>query len=728
MYDESAIIRGTNDKPVASQALADFFTGKAWFEGQLLIGYPIIGTPEGKHAIDAVWVTPDKGVVIFDLIEGNNPGDFDARQDDAANKLEARLKTHRELMKRRNLLINIHAISVAPGIADVGRFAKDGYHLANLDTLAQVIKSLEWPESDELVYRATLSAIQSISTIRSARTKRVVIKEDSRGAKLKRLEDAIATLDNLQGKAVLETVEGVQRIRGLAGSGKTIVLALKAAYLHAQHPDWRIAITFNTRSLKGQFERLITNFAIEQTGEEPDWNNLRVVNAWGAPGGDKRDGIYHEFCRVHDIEYLDFQSAKNIFGQGKEISGACERALGQMREAQAVYDAILIDEAQDLPVAFLRLCYELVNDPRRLVYAYDDLQNLSGNSLPAPEKIFGTKADGSPKVSFSSTNPHGPRQDIILEKCYRNSRPVLATAHALGFGVYREPTKAGSTGLVQMFDHPKLWEEIGYRVKAGVLREGASVTLHRTEETSPKFLEEHSTVNDLIQFLHFDSEEKQTDWLVDAIRANIENEELRHEDIVVINPNPLTTRDKVGPVRRRLLEIGISSHLAGVDTNPDVFFQSGVESVTFTGIYRAKGNEAGMVYIMNAQDCHSSAWNLATIRNRLFTAITRSKAWVRVLGFGDGMTQLMREFQKLQEGNFELSFTYPTREQREQLQIVHRDMTDEERKRLKKREQSLQDLIEDLQSGTVHPEDLDENLRAKLEELLIRKRKRGEWQ
>ena len=42
-----------------------------------------------------------------------------------------------------------------------------------------------------------------------------------------------------------------------AGSGKTIVLALKVAYLHAHHPDWTIAVTFNTRSLKGQFERLI---------------------------------------------------------------------------------------------------------------------------------------------------------------------------------------------------------------------------------------------------------------------------------------------------------------------------------------------------------------------------------------------------------------------------------------------------------------------------------------
>ena len=76
----------------------------------------------------------------------------------------------------------------------------------------------------------------------------------------------------------------MQRIRGLAGSGKTIVLALKVAYLHTQNPDWRIGVTFNTRSLKEQFKRFINNFTIEQTGAEPDWENIDILNAWGAPG------------------------------------------------------------------------------------------------------------------------------------------------------------------------------------------------------------------------------------------------------------------------------------------------------------------------------------------------------------------------------------------------------------------------------------------------------------
>jgi len=276
----------------------------------------------------------------------------------------------------------------------------------------------------------------------------------------------------LQSKAVVETVEGVQRIRGLAGSGKTIVLALKAAYLHAQHPDWRIAVTFNTRSLKGHFRRIINNFSLEATGEEPDWDTLRILNAWGAPGEQQRDGFYHQFCRVHGIEYLDFRTARSRFGRGNEFSSVCEEALSQATTPTTLYDAVLVDEAQDFPTAFLRLCYLSLDERKRLVYAYDELQTLSGTSLPPPEELFGSKPDGTPLVEFPNARPNQPRHDIILEKCYRNSRPVLVSAHGLGFGIYRLPPRNATTGLVQMFDYPNLWEEIGYRVEDDELSDG----------------------------------------------------------------------------------------------------------------------------------------------------------------------------------------------------------------------------------------------------------------
>jgi superfamily I DNA and RNA helicase len=84
-----------------------------------------------------------------------------------------------------------------------------------------------------------------------------VQKSNSKGAILKAIEKEIANLDQWQKKAAIEVPDGPQRVRGLAGSGKTVVLALKAAYLQAQHPDWNIVVTFHTRSLSQQFKDLI---------------------------------------------------------------------------------------------------------------------------------------------------------------------------------------------------------------------------------------------------------------------------------------------------------------------------------------------------------------------------------------------------------------------------------------------------------------------------------------
>ena len=186
----------------------------------------------------------------------------------------------------------------------------------------------------------------------------------------------------------------------------------------------------------------------------------------------------------------------------------------------------------------------------------------------------------------------------------------------------------------------------------------------------------------------------------------MESDELQHDDIVVINPNPLTTRKAVGPIRARLLELGINSHVAGVDTSADEFHREDAESVTFTGIYRAKGNEAGMIYVINAQDCHGTGHNLASIRNRLFVAITRSKAWVRVVGVGPGMAAVEAEYHAVRDRDFRLQFTYPTDEQRGRLRLIHRDMTVRERNRIQKHKRDLDSLISDLEAGRVHKDDL----------------------
>ncbi|MFM6843368.1 MAG: hypothetical protein ACKPKS_06160, partial [Dolichospermum sp.] len=151
------------------------------------------------------------------------------------------------------------------------------------------------------------------------------------------------------------------------------------------------------------------------------------------------------------------------------------------------YDAILIDEAQDFSEHFLQLCYKILKQPKRLVYAYDELQSLNNKNMESPQIIFGNDKYGNPNVQLQN-KPGEAKQDIILETCYRNSRPILSSAHALGFGIYR------NQGLVQMFDDAGLWRDIGYEVEEGQLEDGQNVKLSRNNNTSPLFLENHSDI------------------------------------------------------------------------------------------------------------------------------------------------------------------------------------------------------------------------------------------
>jgi superfamily I DNA and RNA helicase len=709
------IIKGTTNKPVASEQLKNFFSIQDGLTGYLYIGYPIIGTVSGAYPIDALWISPEKGLVIFNLIEGKDYSNYEDAQDDSANKMEAKLKGYKQLMDRRKLCVSINVITFAPALARITDF-NDAYPLCNDNNLTIEIDKLNWDAPS--YYEDLVSVLQAISTIRKGKKKRDISNPESRGAKMRSLEDSIANLDNRQSRAVIETVEGVQRIRGLAGSGKTIVLALKAAYLHAQHPDWKIAITFNTRSLKGQLKQLINTFYIEQTSDEPDWENIQIIHAWGAAGGGESNGIYYTFCSINNVEYLDYSSARSKFGIVDPFGGVCNKALEEADNYTQIYDAILVDEAQDFSPSFLFMCYEMLKEPKRLVYAYDELQNLRLQSLPSPEIIFGTSTGGVPRVSFSSSKNGKPEQDIILEKCYRNSRPTLVTAHALGFGIYRKARNEKESGLVQMFEHSSLWNDIGYVAKDGRIEDGMHVVLSRTHHSSPEFLEKHSHIDDLIIFQAFDTQEQQDEWVAQQIKSNLKNDELRPDDIIVINPNPLTTKKLVAPIRTKLFNLGIDSHTAGVDTNPDVFFKTDCDSVSFTGIHRAKGNEAAMVYVINAQTCFSSSFDMAKIRNQIFTAITRSKAWVRVVGVGINMQGIISEFETTKDHNFVLDFIYPTIAQRKHMNVVNRDMSEAEKAKIKKSKGDFLELLMEIESGQIYLEDLGDEYIERLRSLL----------
>ena len=97
-----SVIRGTNGKPAASRLLAEEAAEWKDWSGKLFIGYPIVGGTGGAHRIDALLVSNERGLVVFDLIEGSDLGDFRARQDETANLLDAKLRTQPGFTRRRD--------------------------------------------------------------------------------------------------------------------------------------------------------------------------------------------------------------------------------------------------------------------------------------------------------------------------------------------------------------------------------------------------------------------------------------------------------------------------------------------------------------------------------------------------------------------------------------------------------------------------------------------------
>ncbi|MGL5900619.1 MAG: DEAD/DEAH box helicase [Lactobacillaceae bacterium] len=703
-------IYGTTSKPIASEQIGKIFEEFTNQEGILYTGYPIIGTVNGPYPIDCLFISPKYGSVIINLIEGVSYSGYEDAQDESFNKMEAKLKNYRELNKRRKLIVPLTVVTFCPNKTISPEKTTEDYPIYDKETIRNIFNNLDENVNDYTYedYQKVLSVIQSVSTVRKNINERKINSNNSRGAKLRKIEDSISNLDRHQSSAVIETVDGVQRIRGLAGSGKTIILALKAAYIHAQHPEWNIAITFNTRALKDQFKNLISTFYIEQTNQFPDWSKLQILHAWGAPGGGEKDGIYYQFCKHQKNNfYRDFRSAASKYTYNSAFSGACSEAFNNKTNDVPTFDLILIDEAQDFSPDFFKICFSMLKDTKRLVYAYDELQSLTGNSLPSPEELFGENQFGKVNVKFDPIK--FPSQDIVLETCYRNPRPILATAHALGFGIYRDVDSRTGTGLVQIFDNNDLWEEVGYSTNGEEIVAGQGVSLSRTNESSPKFLEEHSTINDLIQFENFENKRDQDNWLVEQIIKNIKEDELLYKDIIIINPDPLQTKEAVGYARARLFDKGINSHITGVTTSPDKFFED--NSIAFTGIYRAKGNEAAMVYIINSQDCYASENNLQTVRNRLFTAITRSKAWVRVLGFGSGMEHLKNEYESVRKHNFSLDFKYPTENQKEKIRVINKDKSESEQKQINMFKKNINNIYDSVSKGKISIESLSEKER-----------------
>ncbi len=687
------IVRGIIKNTAATQILIDTINTineDKPIEGTLFLGYPLNAMNESNVTIDALLITKSKGLVVFCFSNPNT--DAKDEQDLLYYQLKNTLTKYEALRKKRDLAFAPVVMTFYP--TEELPDEEEGYIFCNSRTLKDVLDKI--PLFNEKMYVVLCESLHKISSMKPRKKRTGVIRDDSFGGIIKAIELEIANLDEWQKKAAFEIPEGAQRVRGLAGSGKTVVLALKAAYLHAQHPDWNIAVTFYTRSLSQQYKDMITNFSYEFIGEQPDWDKLKILHAWGTYS---EPGVYSEVARRKNTIASNFSSARSKYGSKFAFDGICNELLQHSTDNfEPFYDAILIDEAQDMPISFFKLCYEATKKPKRIIFAYDELQNLNDSTMPSTSEMFGVDIDGNPLINLIN-HENEPRRDIVLPICYRNTPWTLSLAHALGFGIYREQ------GLVQLFNEFEVWNDIGYKKLNGELAYGKSVELARKEDSYPSYFTELLTPECAITVKSFDNVLLQYQWVAAEINKNIKTDELDPDDILVIFPEAYYAKTQYMTFREFLLKKNIDSILAGVDVDRDTFR---IENcITCSSIYRAKGNEAPMVYIVNSEYCAQGP-EMITLRNTLFTALTRSRAWVRICGINPEMSILEKEIQKCIHNSFNLKFTIPTRQELDNMRMIHRDRTELEKKKIKKASAVLKDIIKSIENGeldaTVLPE------------------------
>ena len=464
--------------------------------------------------------------------------------------------------------------------------------------------------------------------------------------------------DDAQRRAAMQLPPGPQRIRGLAGTGKTIVLCLKAAITHKKFPDFKILYLFNTQSLYQHVQSLISRYYTLEAKKAPDFeNNIDIFHAWG---GRNKPGLYSDLCQRMGITPLTFQDVRG----SNDALGVIYRdlLLKVGDKIQPEYDLVLIDEAQDFSNEIFQVAYKLAKGEgpqKRIIWAYDEFQSLRDSVIKGPSELFGKGPDGNPNLPdnvLDGTYEGGIPKDFVLPNCYRTPRPVLMTAHGVAMGIYSKQPN-------EMFYYAAEWNAIGYRVnepRTIDINQGDSVDIERPDENSKNLLEgilysnNHKPLG-LVQTFTAETEDGQLTYISQTVRRLIDDHAVAPEEIIVINLRSGNNKNAMLAIQRALTIAGVRSVVPGYVESADVFKPKGF--VTITTPFRAKGNEANIVFVLNAQ-LVASDFTLR-MRNAFFVAVTRSRGWCYITGHGTNMATLTTEIEAIKKDFPRFKFICP---------------------------------------------------------------------
>ena len=496
----------------------------------------------------------------------------------------------------------------------------------------------------------------------------------SRRKIIQQVRSRLNQLDLYQEKIAKQIPPGMQRIRGVAGSGKTVILCQKAALMSIKYPEWQIALVFFSRSLYAsitrQVDKWLRYFTQDRLNYDPETSSLKILHAWGSK---QQPGFYSTICKATGTMPLavPFTTSKQPH---EALAEACVQLL-ENKTIPQIFDAVLIDEGQDLIAnhwkyrgkqPFYWLAYQSLRpvnpispQQRRLIWAYDELQSLSSLTVPEPVELFGEELGHLVTGQYSQQI----NKTEIISRCYRTPRQIIIVAHAIAMGLLR--TQGILTGSI----YPEEWQALGYKVR-GSWQIGSRITLERDDYHSPNIIGE--LCQDTIDFDRFTSRQQELTVLAQRIKQNLTQDNLQpdREILVIVLGSAYEATSLAKQAATFLINQGINIYLPSqsrfncLDPTeqkyPDRFWYPG--AIAISTIHRAKGQEADLVYLIGLDNIARNESNIY-LRYQLFTALTRTRAWASISGVGD--YPLFQELSTLIQSEGQISFTVTSLPQRE---------------------------------------------------------------
>ncbi|GAB4506351.1 MAG: hypothetical protein Kow00123_04890 [Anaerolineales bacterium] len=414
------------------------------------------------------------------------------------------------------------------------------------------------------------------STINESRPPRDWVDERKLGAYV----DEMAALDKYFSAEQQELsrlrVEGHPRlIRGVAGSGKTVVLAEMVARLvhrKAVQPDDmfsgtsannRVAVVCFNRALVPFIQRKIRDSYRQQTMESLPSDTVLVIHL---------NGLMEELSRQGVWEYIPISEVPDSTQRATMYREQIRQFAAQNPEwyQALLYDAIFVDEGQDFVPEEYQLLLDLVKThpqtgEKTLVVFYDDAQNLYARPRPNWKQI-------------GIDVQRGDRARVMKE-CFRNTREIVE----LAFNVL-----LGSQAPSHMRVQTRTYADVNDLKRWGLVEEyGDHFRVRFAERTF------HKPV-----IYKFPSRTQEKEWLATEIVRLVEEEQVRPEDILVLFHRKADFEDLASLIQAKTKNDAIKGFLRPYGQNPDrdeYIFREG--HLTISTTHGAKGYDAQVVFV-----------------------------------------------------------------------------------------------------------------------------------